>query len=113
MHRATPRFWRSYEDLPDDAQRLADKCFDLLKQYGSHAEKKELRRKALENMDNWPKRNCSRCGRTIRLVKTKYGWQSYEVESFRPHTCDPLNRAISLFIPKSNPYAKKPRPKKY
>ena len=36
MHRATPRFWRSYETLPDDAQRLADKCFDLLKQDSRH-----------------------------------------------------------------------------
>ena len=36
MHRATPRFWRSYEALPDDAQRLADKCFDLLKQDARH-----------------------------------------------------------------------------
>ena len=36
MHRTTPRFWRSYEVLPDDAQRLADKCFDLLKQDARH-----------------------------------------------------------------------------
>ena len=36
MHRATPRFWRSYEALPDDTQRLADKCFDLLKQDARH-----------------------------------------------------------------------------
>ena len=29
-HHATERFWRLYEALPDEAQRLADKSFRLL-----------------------------------------------------------------------------------
>ena len=36
IHRATPRFWRAYEALPDDAKSLADKCFNLLKQNPRH-----------------------------------------------------------------------------
>lgn len=36
IHRATPRFWCAYEALPDDAKRLADKCFELLKQDARH-----------------------------------------------------------------------------
>lgn len=36
MHRATPRFWRSYEELPEEMQRLANKCFELLKQDRRH-----------------------------------------------------------------------------
>lgn len=36
IHRATPRFWRAYNALPEEAQRLANKCFDLLKQDARH-----------------------------------------------------------------------------
>ena len=35
-HRATPAFWRCYHDLADDVQRLADKCFGILKGDSSH-----------------------------------------------------------------------------
>ncbi len=36
MHRATDRFWQRYDRLPKDVQRLADKCFDLLKTNPTH-----------------------------------------------------------------------------
>lgn len=36
IHRATPRFWASYAALPDAVQRLADKCFALLKADARH-----------------------------------------------------------------------------
>ena len=30
-HHASPRFWQCYEALPKRVQKLADKCFELLK----------------------------------------------------------------------------------
>lgn len=36
IHRTTPRFWRSYEALPPDVQKIADKNFELLKQDPRH-----------------------------------------------------------------------------
>jgi hypothetical protein len=30
-HRASPRFWRCYQNLPDAIRKLADKNFELLK----------------------------------------------------------------------------------
>ncbi len=35
-HRATPRFWACYRRLPVDIQRLADKCYTLLKRDSQH-----------------------------------------------------------------------------
>ena len=35
-HRAAPRFWRSYEQLPDKIQQLADRCYELLRSDPSH-----------------------------------------------------------------------------
>ena len=35
-HRAAPRFWQCYRQLPDDVQRLADRCYDLLRQNPRH-----------------------------------------------------------------------------
>jgi hypothetical protein len=35
-HRATPRFWRCYYQLPKPVQELADRCFALLKQNPHH-----------------------------------------------------------------------------
>ena len=35
-HRANPKFWRSYDDLPPDIQQLADENFKLLKEDSSH-----------------------------------------------------------------------------
>jgi len=35
-HRATPRFWRCYRRLPEEVQRLADKCYALLRQNRRH-----------------------------------------------------------------------------
>ena len=35
-NRATPAFWRCYHDLSEDVQRLADKCFGLLKDDPNH-----------------------------------------------------------------------------
>lgn len=32
-HRATPDFWYYYRQLPSHIQDLADKCYDLLKEY--------------------------------------------------------------------------------
>ncbi len=29
-HRATPRFWARYRRLPEEIQRLADRCHELL-----------------------------------------------------------------------------------
>ena len=34
--RATPRFWRYYHQLPEQVQRLADRCHDLLRQNPRH-----------------------------------------------------------------------------
>ncbi len=30
-HRGTPRFWRCYHALPEDVQRLADRCYEQLR----------------------------------------------------------------------------------
>ena len=35
-HRATPRFWVYYRHLPADIQRLADRCYALLRQNRRH-----------------------------------------------------------------------------
>ena len=35
-HLALPRFWRHYDQLPREIQKLADKYFQLLKQDPSH-----------------------------------------------------------------------------
>ena len=35
-HRATPRFWAYYHQLPDDVQRLADRCYAVLHQNPRH-----------------------------------------------------------------------------
>ena len=35
-HRATPRFWAYYHQLPDDVQRLADRCYAVLRQNPRH-----------------------------------------------------------------------------
>jgi hypothetical protein len=35
-HRATPRFWRCYESLPQDVRQLADRSYALLKTSPSH-----------------------------------------------------------------------------
>jgi hypothetical protein len=35
-HRATPRFWRCYEGLPQDVRQLADRSYALLKANPNH-----------------------------------------------------------------------------
>ncbi|MFA0783182.1 ParE family toxin-like protein [Candidatus Fervidibacter sacchari] len=35
-HKATPRFWECYRQLPQGVKKLADKCFELLKQEPQH-----------------------------------------------------------------------------
>jgi len=35
-HRATPRFWERYHRLPAEVQRLADNCYELLRQDSRH-----------------------------------------------------------------------------
>ena len=35
-HRANPRFWRCYGQLPEDAQRLADESYHLLREDPRH-----------------------------------------------------------------------------
>ncbi len=35
-HRASTRFWRCYRQLPNDVQRLADRCDELLRQDYRH-----------------------------------------------------------------------------
>ena len=35
-HLATPRFWRCYRQLPENIQRLADKCYALLREDPRH-----------------------------------------------------------------------------
>ncbi len=35
-HKATPRFWECYKQLPQGVKKLADKCFELLKQEPQH-----------------------------------------------------------------------------
>lgn len=32
-HRANPRFWRCYRQLPEDVRRLADESYQLLRQH--------------------------------------------------------------------------------
>ena len=36
-HKATPRFWFHYRQLPQEVQRLADKSFALMQQDPKHA----------------------------------------------------------------------------
>jgi hypothetical protein len=36
MHHTTRRFWRCYDDLPENVQRTADQCYKLLKTDLSH-----------------------------------------------------------------------------
>jgi hypothetical protein len=35
-HRATPRFWDCYRQLPGEVRRLADRCYELLRQDSHH-----------------------------------------------------------------------------
>ncbi|MGO9271156.1 MAG: hypothetical protein ACLQOO_13025 [Terriglobia bacterium] len=35
-HRASPRFWRCYRQLPKDIRRLADESYQLLRQSPRH-----------------------------------------------------------------------------
>ena len=35
-HRATPRFWQYYRQLPEEIQRLADRCYEALRQDPYH-----------------------------------------------------------------------------
>lgn len=35
-HHAAPQFWAAYAGLPDSIQRLADRCFELLKSHPRH-----------------------------------------------------------------------------
>jgi hypothetical protein len=35
-HRASPKFWDYYRSLPLDVQRLADRCYNLLKRDPRH-----------------------------------------------------------------------------
>jgi hypothetical protein len=35
-HRATPRFWSCYHRLPEEIQRLADRCYQLLRNDPRH-----------------------------------------------------------------------------
>ena len=35
-HRANPRFWRCYRQLPEDVQRLADESYHLLREDPRH-----------------------------------------------------------------------------
>lgn len=35
-HRASLKFWKYYERLPENTQRLADNCFELLKRTPQH-----------------------------------------------------------------------------
>lgn len=36
IHRTTERFWRCYQNLPDEVRELADKSFELLKANPRH-----------------------------------------------------------------------------
>jgi hypothetical protein len=35
-HHASPEFWQSYRSLPTSIQRLADRCYELLKRDPRH-----------------------------------------------------------------------------
>ena len=35
-HRANPRFWRCYRELPENIQKLADQSYRLLRQNSQH-----------------------------------------------------------------------------
>jgi len=36
MHYATRRFWKCYDALPENIQRTADRCYELLRSAPSH-----------------------------------------------------------------------------
>ena len=36
-HRATPKFWTCYHQLPEEIQRLTDRCCQLLREDPPHA----------------------------------------------------------------------------
>lgn len=36
MHYTTPRFWKCYDVLPENIQKTADRCYELLKTDPSH-----------------------------------------------------------------------------
>jgi hypothetical protein len=36
-HRATPRFWRCYNELPEEIRHLADRCYQLLRADPHHS----------------------------------------------------------------------------
>jgi hypothetical protein len=35
-HRASPRFWHCYRQLPEEIQQLADRCYETLRQDPYH-----------------------------------------------------------------------------
>jgi hypothetical protein len=35
----------------------------------------------------WPQKPCKRCGKPVRFVKTKSGWQVFELRVFKAHRC--------------------------
>ncbi len=35
-HRATPRFWDCFQRLPEETQRLADRCYEQMQQNPRH-----------------------------------------------------------------------------
>lgn len=35
-HRATPRFWGCYQNLPDEVRQLADRCYETMRENERH-----------------------------------------------------------------------------
>jgi hypothetical protein len=56
--------------------------------------------------NKWPKGVCDRCNKEIRLVRTRSGWQAFEVDAFEKHLCGedvydlPDYKLLHLFIPR-------------
>jgi len=62
---------------------------------------------------DWPIKKCIRCGIPIRFIKTKEGWNPFELEEFTRHTCertdayDRPDKIVPRFSPKKNRYQKR------
>jgi hypothetical protein len=58
---------------------------------------------------NWPEKKCDRCGKPIRLVKTRSGWMAFEISAFKPHKCPyqgdvyhHRDKLVPMFNPRKN-----------
>jgi hypothetical protein len=56
---------------------------------------------------SWPEKDCAKCKRRIRLVRSRHGdWIAYEIDEFVIHRCDVLDGAQSGYGAKSSSWKK-------